>query len=31
MINVDGGQMLSRGEVRVSVSGQVHLVSGREA
>lgn len=31
MINVDGGQMLTRGEVRVTVSGQVRLVSGREA
>ena len=31
MINVDGGRMLTRGEVRVSVSGQVRLVSCREA
>jgi diacylglycerol kinase family enzyme len=30
MINVDGGRMISRGEVRISVSGQVRLVSGHE-
>jgi hypothetical protein len=30
MINVDGGSMLTRGEVRVSVSGQVRLISGRK-
>jgi hypothetical protein len=30
MINVDGGQMRTRGKVHVSVSGQVRLISGRE-
>jgi len=30
MVNVDGGRMLTRGEVRISVSGQVWLISGRE-
>ena len=30
MVNVDGGRMLTRGEVRVSVSGEVQLISGRE-
>jgi len=30
MVNVDGGRMPTRGEVRISVSGQVALVSGRE-
>jgi diacylglycerol kinase family enzyme len=30
MFNVDGHGMLTRGEVRVSVSGQVQLISGRE-
>ena len=30
MVNVDGGRMLTRGEVRISVSGQVWLIAGRE-
>ncbi len=30
MVNVDGGRMLTRGEVRISVSGQVWLITGRE-
>ncbi|MFQ5859754.1 MAG: hypothetical protein ACE5LU_29515 [Anaerolineae bacterium] len=29
MINVDGGRMLTRGEVRISVSGKVWLIGGR--
>ena len=29
MVNVDGGRMLTQGEVRFSVSGQVALISGR--
>jgi len=29
-VNVDGGQMRTRGKVRVSVSGQVQLISGCE-
>ncbi len=29
MVNVDGGRMLTRGEVRFSVCGQVALISGR--
>jgi len=28
MVNVDGGRMLTRGEARISVSGQVWLISG---
>lgn len=28
MVNVDGGGMFTRGEVRISVSGQVRLISG---
>ena len=31
MVNVDGGRMLTRGEVRISVSGQVWLISGKKA
>jgi len=30
MVNVDGGRMLTRGKVHISVSGQVCLISGRE-
>ncbi|MFQ5885860.1 MAG: hypothetical protein ACE5II_01355 [Anaerolineae bacterium] len=30
MVNVDGGGMLTRGEARLWVSGQVRLISGRE-
>lgn len=30
MVNVDGGGMLTRGEVRISVSGQVRLISGKK-
>jgi diacylglycerol kinase family enzyme len=30
MVNVDGGRMVTRGEVRIWVSGQVSLISGRE-
>ena len=29
MVNVDGGRMLTRGEVHISVSGQVWLISGK--
>jgi len=28
MVNVDGGRMLTRGEARLWVSGQVWLISG---
>ena len=30
LVNVDGGRMLTRGEVRISVSGQVWLISGKK-
>jgi len=30
MVNVDGLRIVTRGEVRISVSGQVRLISGRE-
>jgi hypothetical protein len=30
MVNVDGLRMLTRGEVRISVSGQVWLIAGGE-
>jgi diacylglycerol kinase family enzyme len=30
MVNVDGGGMLARGDVQISVSGRVSLVSGRK-
>jgi len=30
MVNVDGGRMLTRGEVRIWVSGQVWLISGKK-
>jgi len=30
MVNVDGGRMLTRGEVRIAVSGQVWVITARE-
>jgi hypothetical protein len=31
MVNVDGLRMLTRGAVRVSVSGRIRLVAGQDA